>query len=270
MTTTTLRLVLIILVTGIIISCDSMLNTVKGEGPVVSKEVPLADFHEIKVSSGWEVELIPDPQPRMIIHTEENLLDMVEYKIERGKLHITHQGSVGNSKSRLIQVFFRQLDNISADSNAEIFSSAIFEQNYMNIEASTNGKINLKLWTDYCKVKTSASGIVNLEGTTNDFKVSASTSSRVNAKELKAESCNAVATSSGYISIYVTESLNAETETGGKVDYFGNPSFKNFKYNQSDEGIRSNDRTRTGEESNSNDEDTKDRRSSKPRSNRRN
>lgn len=251
MKTATLRLVLIVLFAGTLISCDSMMNTVKGEGPVVSKEIPLADFHEVKVSSGWEVELIPDPHPRIIIHTEENLMEMVDYRIEGGKLYITHQGSVGNSKSRVIQLFFRQLDNISADSNAKIFSGAIFEQNYMNIETATNGEVNLKLWTDYCKVKTSASGIVNLTGTTNDFKANAGTSSKINAEELKSKDCHAIATSSGYISIYVTESLNAETETGGIIDYYGNPSSKNFKYNKSDEGIRSNDRARTGKKSDS-------------------
>lgn len=266
MKTATLRLFLIIMLTGLLTSCDSMLNTVKGEGPVVSKEIPLADFHEIKVSSGWEVELIPAPKPKMVIHTEENLMDMVDYKIEHGELYITNQGSVGNSKSRVIQVFFRQLDNISADSNSKIFSPAIFEQNYMNVEASTNGEINLKLWTDYTKVKTSASGIVHLQGTTNDFKAHASTSSKINGEDLKTKFCTAIATSSGYISIYVTENLNAETETNGKVDYFGNPRTKNLRYNNSGEGIRSNDRTRTGEQPDSKESDIKSKKNSGTRS----
>lgn len=270
MTSTYLRLILIVLLAGTLTSCDSILKTMNGEGPVVSKEILLDDFHEVYVSSGWEVELIPDPQPGMVIHTEENLLDMVDYKIQNGRLYITHQGSVGNSKSRIIQVFFRQLDNISADSNAKVYSRAIFEQKYLNLESSTNGLIDLKIWTDYCKVTTSSSGIVRLEGTNNDFKSKASTSSRIEAKGLKTISCTAMATSSGYISIYVTESLIAETETGGEVEYFGNPKSTNFRYNESDDGIRSNDRVRSGEKSDSKQGDAIDKNNSGTRSRDRN
>lgn len=228
-------------------SCDAVFKTIHGEGPVVSQEIQLDDFHEIEISSVWEVELIPAPQPGMIIHTEENLIPMVTHRIHNGRLIISHEGSIGKSKSKVIQVFFRQLDKIVVSTNAQVFSPAIFEQNYLELEATTSGVINLKAWVNRSKIKTGTSGIVNIEGICKDLKADATTSSQINAAELKTEKANLTAATSANISVYVSEKLIGRTKTKGKINYFGNPREIDLQ-DDGDGKSRSNDRIRSKNE----------------------
>jgi len=236
---------LLLLVLVVNNSCDSVFKTIHGEGPIIAKEIQLDDFHEIEVSSGWEIELIPHAQPGLLIETEENLIPMINYQIRNGRLYISHQGSVGRSKSRRIKVFFRQLNFISAQSSAKVFSAAIFEQPGLYIEASSNAQVFLKLWTGFCEINTSTTALVNLEGLNRELKASAHTSSRIEAKNLKTDFCQAVINTKAYMSIHVSDNLTAETDSGGELEFFGNPKTTNLKYNHSDEGIRSNDRIRS-------------------------
>lgn len=250
------RIILLFIIGSLFFSCDAMFKTVNGEGPVVSQEILLEDFYEIEVSSSWEVELIPAPEPAMIIHTEENLIPMVGYQIRNGKLYISHQGSIGKSKSKLIQVFYRQLHKIEATGSSKVFSPAILEQPTLELETSSSGRIDLKTWTDQCTLKSQTNGIINIAGITKELNISAQTSSEIHAKELKAENANVYVSDKAKVWVYVTESLHGEIKKNGKIEHFGNPKTVKIIDNSKNGRTRSSDRVRE-EKKNQNIRETK-------------
>ena len=51
----------------------------------------------------------------------------------------------------------------------------------------------------------------------------ASSAATINAKDLKAEFCNAEASSAGSIRTYVSKEITTNASSGGDIDYWGEP-----------------------------------------------
>ena len=55
--------------------CDYVTNSVDGKGEVIQQEYELDDFTSLKLKNGWEVELIPSEESKMLISANENLFE---------------------------------------------------------------------------------------------------------------------------------------------------------------------------------------------------
>ena len=55
---------------------------IKGEGPVVSKDLAFADFHSIILNGGAEVKFVQAEEWKVTLKTQENIFDSLDYKVE--------------------------------------------------------------------------------------------------------------------------------------------------------------------------------------------
>jgi hypothetical protein len=61
---------------------------IRGEGPVVSETRNIAGFHQIYLSIDGEVILRQGPVQEVAIEAQENILDILETRVRKGKLEI--------------------------------------------------------------------------------------------------------------------------------------------------------------------------------------
>lgn len=90
---------------------------------------------------------------------------------------------------------------------------------------SGSGNITVaELNGDSFKVALLGSGIINASGTVDQVNISLDGSGNINCEDLKARAASVRLTGSGNISVYASNSLDANLSGSGNIRYSGNPA----------------------------------------------
>ena len=232
--TTLLKIIVTSLLSLLLFSCNVNFS-IDGKGTVTTEEHNLQEFNQVNVSNGWELILIKGSQPKMTVEANENLHQNLEFSVDNNILDITSKKNIGHADAKTIKVYYvGNLWKIAGHSGAEIDSDEIFEQNKIEINASSGADISLKIDTQTTVADASSGAEIELTGNTENLESSASSGSGIDAENLKAISAVADASSGAEIDLNVAENFTAEASSGGNIEYSGNP--KNTKIDNSISG----------------------------------
>lgn len=119
---------------------------------------------------------------------------------------------------------------IKAKSSGKIKAKKL-KAKHAEIKNSSSGKIALQLNGEKVKAKIKSSGKTRLHGEAKKLTATAKSNGFFDGQYLVAEKAIVKASSGGVILVNSTKNLTAETTSGGRVEYSGNPS--NLKKNKS-------------------------------------
>jgi hypothetical protein len=248
-----------------LVQCSFNMNTdqVDGEGPVVTKNIDISGFTEIDVSNGWNVQLIPNQPPQLVVKTNENLVDLLEVNESGDKLSISAEDNIGSADSKLIKVYFdKKLTLIKASSASDLTAKEELVFESTTIDASSDADISLSIKADILEVEGSSGSDITLDAASNDLSVEASSSadisikgdnksitakassrsdielegisekadfeatsgSDIDARDLEAKNVIAEASSGANIDCYPLDTLEATASSGADIKYHNNPS----------------------------------------------
>lgn len=224
MLTTFTKIFMAIALLLLAISCKFDVSGIRGKGEVVTKEISLNEsFTEIKGESGWDIQLIKASENKIVLHTNENLIEQLDYHINNERLTLGSKNNI-NSGTREITLYHTEnLVLVKSSSGSRIDSEEIFEQEEITVDASSGSSINLNLKTKETTVDVSSGAKIELKGTSIYFNGDASSGGRIKAKDLKTKECMVDASSGGNIDIQNEGSLEADVSSGGNIDYYGKP-----------------------------------------------
>ncbi|HMP29689.1 MAG TPA: DUF2807 domain-containing protein, partial [Saprospiraceae bacterium] len=144
---------------------DSKMETLVGQGNIISKIHNLNDFNSIKFSGSGDVTLIKDIKSSLNIEEFENLVDFWTVSIENKTLIIKRKENIffQNSKAKMLIKTNKNIENISlyGSPNVKINSGV---ENISKIELFGSSKLELieKLSTKFCEINLYGSGECNL------------------------------------------------------------------------------------------------------------
>jgi len=220
----TTKIILLAVIALIATSCKIDVSGIRGKGDVKQKTFTInEEFNKLYAKEGWEIELIPSSENKMVVNANENLISQLQYDVEGGQLTIESKKSI-NSGTREIKLYFTsEINSIKTSSGADVSSDNVFEQEKITLEASSGSEINLNLKTKNTMADCSSGAEISLEGTSIYFEGEASSGSEINAKKLKTKECIVEASSGASIEIYNEDTINADVSSGGNIDYYGSP-----------------------------------------------
>lgn len=248
-----------------LVQCSFNMNTdkVDGEGPVVTKNIDIDDFTEIEVSNGWDVQLIPNQPPQLVVKANENLVEILEVNESGEKLSISAEDNIGSADSKMIKVYFnKKLTLIKASSASDITAKEVLISESTIIDASSAADISLSIKSDILEVegssgsditlnadsgdltveasssadisikgdnkmitaKASSGSDINLEGISEKADFEATSGSDIDARDLEAKNVIAEASSGANIDCYPIDTLEATASSGADIKYHNNPS----------------------------------------------
>ncbi len=218
------NIVMLVLFSSLVIACKFDVSGIRGKGEVVTKEISLNEsFTEIKGESGWNIQLIKSSENKIVLNTNENLVEQLDYHINNNRLTLGSKNNI-NSGTREITLYYTEnLVLVKSSSGSRIDSEEIFEQEEITVDASSGSSINLNLKTKKTTVDVSSGAKIELKGTSIYFNGDASSGGRINAKDLKTKECIVDASSGGNIDIHNEGSIKADVSSGGDIDYYGKP-----------------------------------------------
>lgn len=226
MKTTNFLIALIAIITLSSCNFDMTFGQTDGNGNVVSEERPVGDFTKVKGSSGIDIYLTEGSENKVVVEADENLLDIIETRVENGKLRIrtADHTNIGRAKSKKVHVTYVSLNSIEASSGSDIIANSVVKSESLELDTSSGADLELEILAKEVYAETSSGSDMVLTGKATSLRAKASSGSDLNAKELMVIDCNADASSGADITVNVKDRLDAEASSGGDVHYYGNPA----------------------------------------------
>lgn len=232
MLTTLTKIFISIIISFLLLSCNANFNNgVTGKGEIVSREITLnEDFNEISIAMGWKVELISSDENKIIMKANENLIPLLKYELDNGSLRIESEKTINKARSKLLKVYHRQpIASFKTSSGSSLSSNEKITIENLDIKTSSGSSIKLDIKTKNADIKTSSGSSVELKGTAINFNSKSSSGSELNAKNLVVKNAKVKTSSGANISIEAKEYLEANTSSGGSINYYGDPEKKKLK-----------------------------------------
>jgi hypothetical protein len=147
-------------------------QTIEGNGKLVTREVPVSSFSELKASGVYELKLSQGTKESVKIEADENLQDLFEVKQEGNKLVIdTKKMNNINLKSKnKMRVFitFKSLKNLELSTVGNVSSDAALTFDDLHFRTSSVGNIDLNLSANKLDMENKSVGEIKLSGKAQD------------------------------------------------------------------------------------------------------
>lgn len=202
--------------------CVSSLTGERGNGNVVTEERNIGTYTELKLSGGFDVELIHSEQKTLKITTDENLLDNVETYVRSGILHVKTR-NVGNATEMKLSIHYKDIESISSSGAVEIRTREALEADELRFKSSGASEAYLQLDVGTVYFDFSGASETELSGEADKLVFEGSGACELNAYALEAEIAEIEISGAGEARVNVTKELNASVSGAGNVFYRGNP-----------------------------------------------
>lgn len=215
--------VLLSVIPLLIASCLYIGPSEKGNGNVTEETREVGPFTGIKVSRGMNVYICQGSPAKVVVKADENLMDLIETRVEDGILKITITGAIRKASEKKVLVTVEEIESISTTSGSNVFSDSVITSPSLKISASAGSNLNLAINSEEVEFSAFAGSNINLEGKAGEFEGNASAGSNVRAGGLATKISRVKASSGANIWIQVDEKLDGKASSGGNVFYSGNP-----------------------------------------------
>jgi hypothetical protein len=217
-------------VTGASVMAQTVINDLNAEKRNIS------GFHGIDVGTGIRLTLTGG-------HTEEvavsaattEFRDKIVTKVENGILKIYYESKPNaintrkEKKDLKAYVSYKTLDQLEANTGAEVQIDGTLTSPSLEIKANTGAKINGKINSDDLKVNQNTGSLIILSGQAEKLEVEGDTGSKFEGEDLVTSTCNAKVSTGARIWVNANKELSAKANTGGNVKYKGQPAVKDIK-----------------------------------------
>lgn len=206
---------------------------IKGNGNIVSKEIPVSSFIRLHLAAKGLIELIPSDEEKVIIETDENLLDYFEAVNSGRTLYIFSEAKFRRpSFTRCnIKVYLRQIDTlyVRCDGGDVNCSQAVMLNNPLEIKIQSTGNTTLNIYAPAIKVLNQCAGNVTIKGKCGTLIIKNQSEGNLFALEMVADELSIKNMAEGNVELYANRSISIAHWGQGDVHYAGNALLADVK-----------------------------------------
>lgn len=200
-------------------------HAITGEGPMKSTEYPLENVRSVSIEVPADVRLFQSDEERLVVHAQDNVLDVLVIDINRRSLDIdTVRGTDLRWGTELrFDVYVRDLDKLSFAGSVD-FETDGFQTE--NLDVSISGSGDGELYNlDIGNLSFSSSGSSELEmsGEVDTLRIDSSGSSDVDAVELRARVVELDSSGSSDVRVWAVERILIDASGSTDLRYRGQP-----------------------------------------------
>lgn len=208
-----------------------LLKKVKGNDKYVTREYKVTDFSKVSTSHAFNIiyKVNPDSAGMVRVYGEENILDLLSVKSEKGELSLKLTGLRDPEFGViLIHMYSNALIGVKNEGAGTFEIQSPLDQPEISLSVLGSGQIKAgNIQAGVLKLNVGGSGdIVIQSGKVGFADYGVQGSGEVRAADVPAESGSAVITGSGTIRMNVAKELKTILTGSGKVYYKGNPELK--------------------------------------------
>ena len=176
----------------------------RGSGVAASASRVVPAFFAVDLAGSSVLTVRVGPQQAVVVHADDNLIDLVTTDVEDGTLVVGTSGSFTTQSPMTVDVTVPTLETVVLSGSGVV-----------TVEGVT---------TERLVVRAPGSGVLTVSGTAEQLDVSLTGSGDVRLEELVARDVAATLSGSGRLQVHATDSLEASVPGTGVIVYRGNPS----------------------------------------------
>ena len=202
--------------------CDTMIFE-RGNGETAMQTVMVESFNEIFLNGNYEVFIEEGDESRVVIKTDENLIDLITIDSRKGTLAISNIKRIMGSDGIKIFITYEDLDRLVCGGASSVFSTSPIVEKTFELTMSGAGLIDLELKLEELEVKLSGAGLIRLQGEVGGQDISMTGAGSLEAFELESKECEISISGVGSAEINVSQKLIAKISGMGGIRYKGSP-----------------------------------------------
>lgn len=221
----TLSLILMVISSMMFTGCyiDHWFDCVNGRGPTVLEAYDLNEFTEIRLTIDADLYIIQDDDQGLEIQAQPNVIDEIDFRVRNGVLTIGRDRCIRDYDKIEIYVTTKYIESISNSGSGDIYSDQPLEIDYLNVNISGSGDMQLEIYGTQINSYISGSGNLTMWGGVNRLYHSVSGSGDLYGFGLEVDEGYVNVSGSGDSEIRVYEMLDVNISGSGDVYYIGNP-----------------------------------------------
>lgn len=186
---------------------------IKGSGKLVTKEQAIDSFSGLRVSRAIQANLVEGTSGTLTIEADDNLIDYVVARVEKGVLLLTIDSNIHSLSSCHVTITVPTdgaLHKINASSAAKVRCEPQIVYNEVDLSASSAASIEATVKAETCEIDLSSSASMTLEVRCNDCSIEGSSAAELTAT-IASRNCE-IDLSSAAVATLKGASLKAEAE----------------------------------------------------------
>jgi len=198
-----------------------------GNHQLVNQQINIDDYQSIIINVPGEVfyQQFSDSTPYLQIHTDENIMNVLEVKVKNNQLIIdVKKDSVIIPSMLTIYTSSHNLNHAEVSGSGRLRLKG--EVNSKDLELAITGSGNIltdSLMCNNLSAKITGSGNLQLAGACNQSSYKITGSGDIHAFDYLVQELNCKITGSGNIDALVTKKLNIKISGAGNISYRGTP-----------------------------------------------
>jgi hypothetical protein len=217
--------VLLTAATTISAGCN-YIGGVSGNGNVIKQDRSVGSFTAIDVSSAFKVYLTQGTTNSVTVEADENLLPIIETKVEGSTLKISVTKPVHHFEKANIYITFTTLNSIDASGAVDLYTQGKITGTELGVDLSGASEAELNLAYNRVKIDGSGASKIKLTGNAENASVDFSGSGKLFAFDYAVTNMEVDISGAGEAEVNVTGSLNTSISGSGNIRYKGNPVIK--------------------------------------------
>ncbi len=184
-------------------SCS--VDSIKASDTIVSEERVVSGFNEVDVSSDMEVIIKQGAEQSVRVTTSDNIIKNVTTRVSNGRLTARLSGNIRRLNELKIEITIPTISRLQL--SADSFGSC-------------TGFENL----DTFRLNVSSDAFIMLSGSANSMNIDASSDGKIEAFDFTTNTCNVNCSSDASVSITCLQELTGSISSDAVVFYKGNPT----------------------------------------------
>jgi hypothetical protein len=206
------------------ISAQGWWRSIKGEGPVVTRNLNLAEFDAIYLQGSGNVFLKQGATQSVTVEGQENIIDNLKTNVSDKTWKIGFEKSVRNYEKLNIYITIPALREAHISGSGNIRTETGFTGvKDLGLSISGSGNVSMDVEAATVNSRISGSGNISLKGSANSLSTQISGSGDVHAYDLSVKSVNIRISGSGDCEVNAAENLEVSISGSGGVTYMGRP-----------------------------------------------
>lgn len=215
-----------ILIIAIVSMYCTACNQMSGNGNIVSEDRKIGNFTGIEAGEAFEVELRNGEVVKVRVEADDNLINLVETKVDGNVLKITFKsGSSINNGHVKVFITAPEINYIYMSGAASATIKDILKnKEKIKLEASGASSINGELESPEVETEASGAATINISGRTQKYIAESSGSATTKSSQLLSETTTASASGAANLHVFSSISLKADASGASNIHYKGGGS----------------------------------------------
>ncbi|HMQ45820.1 MAG TPA: head GIN domain-containing protein [Saprospiraceae bacterium] len=194
------------------------------------EERKLDFFTSVSASGAVEVLLIPAESAKIVVYAENISPDEVSIFVKNETLKIQLLDRLFDGKRLAkVEVYYEQLNLIKASAGATVSTQGILSADSLTLRASSGAVMQVEVALNGLNAGAHEGAVITIKGQTAEQEVSVSTGGQYAGLDLNCQNTYVKASTGGQAAVIAMTRLDANANTGGAIEYKGDPEQKSTR-----------------------------------------